>query len=132
MDASDQERDPPSDREGQPKFEDALSRLERIVHDLEEGDLGLAEALGRYESGVGLLKQCYGLLEHAERRIELLSGVDREGNPVSMPFDDAATSLEDKPQVRSRRRSAGAKSGEKPSKAAPPPIADVDEPPSLF
>jgi general secretion pathway protein D len=65
-----------------PGFEESLQRLEGIVHLLEEGDLGLTEALARYEEGVRLLRQAYDLLEHAERRIELLSGVDADGNHV--------------------------------------------------
>jgi len=74
-----------------PRFEEALERLEAIVHRLEEGDLGLDEALGQYEEGVGLLRRSYELLKQAERRIELLSGVDAEGNPITRPFDDQAT-----------------------------------------
>lgn len=73
------------------KFEDALLRLEQIVRALEEGDIGLNESLEKYEEGVKLLRQSYELLEKAERRIELLSGVDAEGNPVTEPFDDTAT-----------------------------------------
>jgi exodeoxyribonuclease VII small subunit len=72
-------------------FEQSLERLEEIVHLLEEGDLGLSEAMLRYEEGVKLLRQSYELLERAERKIELLSGVDTEGNPVTQPFDDEAT-----------------------------------------
>jgi len=68
---------------------------------LEEGDLGLNEALQRYEEGVKLLRQSYDLLQRAERRIELLSGVDPQGNPITQPFDDTATAdVEEK----SRRR----------------------------
>lgn len=74
-----------------PTFEQALAKLEGIVHDLEEGDLGLNEALARYEQGVRLLRQSYDLLEGAERRIELLSGIDADGNPITRPFDDSAT-----------------------------------------
>jgi len=74
-----------------PTFEQALAKLEGIVHDLEEGDLGLNEALAQYEQGVKLLRQSYDLLEGAERRIELLSGVDADGNPITQPFDDSAT-----------------------------------------
>jgi len=74
-----------------PTFEQSLERLEAIVHRLEEGDLGLDEALGQYEEGVGLLRRSYELLKQAERRIELLSGVDAEGNPIAEPFDDQAT-----------------------------------------
>jgi exodeoxyribonuclease VII small subunit len=72
-------------------FEQALQRLDEIVHLLEEGDLGLDDAMNRYEEGVKLLRQSYEMLERAERKIELLSGVDAEGNPVTQPFDDEAT-----------------------------------------
>ena len=61
--------------------------------------------LGAYEEGVKLLRQSYELLQRAERRIELLSGVDAEGNPVTQPFDDTATFDQDEPgKRRSRRR----------------------------
>ena len=80
-----------ADASDQPTFEEALKRLGEIVHLLEEGDLGLNQALERYEEGVKLLRQSYELLNRAERRIELLSGIDAEGNPVTQPFDDTAT-----------------------------------------
>ncbi len=85
-------------------FEDALERLEEIVHALEEGDVGLNEALEKYEQGVKLLRQSYELLQKAERRIELLSGVDAEGNPIAEPFDDTATIDAEKGGVRRGRR----------------------------
>ena len=78
----------------QPTFEEALKRLEEIVHLLEEGEIGLSEALARYEEGVKLLRQSYDLLERAERRIELLSGVDAEGNPNTQPFGRMGSELE--------------------------------------
>jgi exodeoxyribonuclease VII small subunit len=84
-------------------FEGALKRLEQIVHTLEEGDIGLDESLLRYEEGVKLLRQTNELLERAERRIELLSGVDAEGNPVTQPFDDTATFDAAVPKRRSAR-----------------------------
>lgn len=120
---------------GEPvSFEKALSSLEQIVHDLEEGKLGLTESLGRYEEGVKLLKQCYTMLEQAERRIELLSGVDAAGNPIAEPFDHEATLAVDKEGLpRSRRggkskkqRPADAESSSEPSTPA------MDEPGSLF
>jgi exodeoxyribonuclease VII small subunit len=93
----------------QPTFEQSLGRLEEIVRGLEGGELGLSEALERYEEGVTLLRQCYQLLQRAERRIELLSGVDAEGNPITQPFDDSATFDQSDPtKGRSRRRSAKA------------------------
>jgi exodeoxyribonuclease VII small subunit len=90
----------------QPTFEAALAQLDAIVQELEEGQIGLAEGLTRYEQGVKLLKQCYQLLEHAQRRIELLSRVDSDGRIHSEPFDEGALSLEEKAQARGRRRSS--------------------------
>lgn len=91
----------------QPCFEEALLALETIVRELEDGQIGLAQGLTRYEEGVKLLKQCYQILEHAERRIELLSRVDGDGNPATEPFDDCGLSLEEKAHApRSRRRSS--------------------------
>lgn len=99
-------------------FEQALAELELIVRLLEDGEVGLAEALGRYEQGVKLLKQCYAHLERAERKIELLTGVDAQGNPVAQPFDESeCDDLEQKAQARSKRRSAG---GRKSAKASEP------------
>jgi len=72
-------------------FEQALLRLDEIVRLLEEGELGLDDAMRHYEEGVKLLRQSYELLQRAERKIELLSGFDAEGNPVTQPFDDTAT-----------------------------------------
>ena len=74
-----------------PTFEQALERLEQIVHQLEEGQVGLEESLARYEEGVKLLKRCYAILQQAEKRIELLTDVDEEGNPITEPFDATAT-----------------------------------------
>ncbi len=93
----------PSER---PSFEDALKRLEEIVHLLEDGEIGLDESLQRYEEGVELLRQAYDLLGRAERRIELLSGVDAEGNPITQPFDDRATLSRDTQRPASHRRPA--------------------------
>jgi len=74
----------------QPSFEEAIEQLEQIVRLLEEGEVGLNEALEQYEKGVKLLRRCYGLVQGAERQIELLSGVDAEGNPLSVPLGDPA------------------------------------------
>jgi exodeoxyribonuclease VII small subunit len=87
-------------------FEAALKRLETIVHSLEDGDVGLNEALERYEEGVKLLRQSFDLLERAERRIELLSGVDAEGNPITTSFDDSATFGQEKSTKRRAKRTS--------------------------
>lgn len=109
-------------------FEEALARLEAIVCALEEGQVPLAESLARYEEGIKLLKQCYQSLSEAERRIELLSRVDSDGQALSEPFDEAAQSLEEKAQSRSRRRSRPA---EAPAEA-PADDDEIDGPGRLF
>ncbi len=72
-------------------FEQTLARLEEIVHLLEDGKIGLDEAMGRYEEGVGLLRNAYEMLQRAERKIAVLTGMDSEGNPVLNPMEDAAS-----------------------------------------
>ena len=67
------------------KFEDALVRLEQIVHTLEAGNLPLEESLKVFEEGVALARQCAKYLEDAERRIELLTR-DESGLLKSQPF----------------------------------------------
>jgi exodeoxyribonuclease VII small subunit len=90
-------------------FEESLAALEAIVGELESGSLGLAEALACYQQGVRHLKTCQKLLERAERKIELLSGVDAAGNPIARPLDEEALdSLEEKASARSRRRTSDA------------------------
>jgi exodeoxyribonuclease VII small subunit len=72
-------------------FEESLIELERTVRELEDGRLGLEEALGRYEQGVGLIKKCYTQLRQAEQRILLLTGTDDAGQPQLQPFKHEAT-----------------------------------------
>jgi exodeoxyribonuclease VII small subunit len=88
-------------------FEQALAELERIVHELEDGQTGLEEALARYETGVGLLKRCYGQLRQAEQRIMQLTGVDEEGQPVAQPFAHTATAEAEKKGEKRRRKDEG-------------------------
>jgi exodeoxyribonuclease VII small subunit len=61
-------------------FEEALSRLEGIVKELERGELSLESSLARYEQGVRLAKFCSRKLDEAEKRIEVLQ-VNEAGEP---------------------------------------------------
>lgn len=92
--------------DSQPTFEESLAELETIVHQLEEGELGLAESLGKYELGVKHLKHCYQLLKAAEQKIELLTGIDASGAAITEPFRDESLSLEEKAGNRRRKREA--------------------------
>jgi exodeoxyribonuclease VII small subunit len=98
----------------QPSFEVSLAELEAIVHDLEEGQLGLADALTRYEQGVKHLKHCYQLLQDAERKIELLTGVTEDGTPITKPLDESGESL-----AESAGRKRRAKKSQPPAGSLP-------------
>ncbi len=54
-------------------FEQAMEQLESIVERVEEGQVGLEQALAEYERGVGLVKRCREVLQRAELRVEELS-----------------------------------------------------------
>jgi len=101
-------KDAKSEAGDEPSFEASLAKLEEIVRALEEGELDLTTALGRFEEGVSHLRRCGKLLEGAERKIELLTGFDAAGNPIVAPFDDEQASLEERADSRSRRRSSHA------------------------
>jgi exodeoxyribonuclease VII small subunit len=89
----------------EPSFEAAVSQLEKIIETLERGEPDLATALAHYESGVRLLNQCYGLLERADRAVALLTGVDEEASPITVPFDASATDQTEKPASKTARAS---------------------------
>ena len=54
------------------KFEEALKKLEKIVEDLEKGDLSLDEALKKYQEGIELSKACSQRLDSAKKKIDSL------------------------------------------------------------
>jgi exodeoxyribonuclease VII small subunit len=74
-------------------FEASLAALEKIVRDLERGDLPLEESLQLFENGVKLSRECQERLSQAERRIEVLLR-DSEGRPVVSAFEDEESELQ--------------------------------------
>lgn len=54
-------------------FESAIAELEKIVKQLEDGDLSLDSSLALYERGIELHRYCHEQLTAAQRRIEVLS-----------------------------------------------------------
>lgn len=68
-------------------FEASLEALERIVHQLEDGDLPLEKGLELFEEGIRLSRECQERLNQAERRIEILLR-DNQGRTVAKPFGD--------------------------------------------
>jgi exodeoxyribonuclease VII small subunit len=67
-------------------FETSLEELERIVRELERGDLPLEKSLELFEQGVKLSRACQERLSEAERRIEILTR-DNQGRPSMRPFN---------------------------------------------
>lgn len=60
-------------------FEQALGKLEKIVEQIEAGQIGLEESIARYEEGIKLIKQCRSILDVAEKRIQLLKKAEGGG-----------------------------------------------------
>ncbi len=111
-----------------PSFETALTELQRIVVDLEDGRIGLEESLARFERGIALLKTCYQVLERAEQRIEQLVGMKSDGTPLMKPFDATATAEAEDPTA-GRRRSRKPKPDPTPE---PPVVVDDSDSDSGF
>lgn len=66
-------------------FEASLEALERIVQQLESGDLPLEKSLELFEQGIRLSRECQERLSQAERRIEVLLR-DNQGRTVVTNF----------------------------------------------
>lgn len=54
------------------KFETAVSKLDALVRQLENGDLTLDESLKAFEEGIGLARACEKLLQEAKGKVEKL------------------------------------------------------------
>jgi exodeoxyribonuclease VII small subunit len=65
-------------------FESCLDELEKVVKDLEGGDLSLERSLQLFERGMSLSDACRKQLEEAETRVEML--IRREGKMTAEPF----------------------------------------------
>lgn len=67
-------------------FEEALSRLDEIVADMEKGNLTLDSSLEAFSEGISLIRFCNEKLDSAEQRVKiLLAGED--GKMEEAPFD---------------------------------------------
>ncbi len=74
---------------GSRDFETSLTALEKIVRELERGDLPLERSLELFEQGVRLSRECQDRLNQAERRIEMLLR-NADGSPKVSPLDEAS------------------------------------------
>jgi exodeoxyribonuclease VII small subunit len=65
-------------------FESSMDELEKVVKQLEGGDLSLDRSLELFERGMSLSEICRKQLEEAETRVEIL--IRKDGKIVAEPF----------------------------------------------
>ena len=76
------------------KFEEAIKKLEKIVEDLEKGDLSLDEALKKYQDGLEMSRLCAQRLDSAKKKIDVLVK-NKKGEFELKPFEPSAASSSD-------------------------------------
>lgn len=59
-------------------FEENIDDLEKIVSELENGDLNLDDSVSKFEEGIKISKECNKILEDAEKKITIL--LNEDGN----------------------------------------------------
>lgn len=65
-------------------FEESMENLEKIVEELEKGDLNLDDSIKKFEEGMKISKQCNEYLENAEKKITVL--INESGNVTEEDF----------------------------------------------
>jgi exodeoxyribonuclease VII small subunit len=67
-------------------FEDAMTKLEKIVDKLEEGDVPLEEAISFYKEGMELSKLCHDKLKSVEEQLTQI--ITEDGRKESFTIDE--------------------------------------------
>lgn len=68
-------------------FEQAMAELEKVVGQLESGNVPLEESISLYERGAALKARCEAKLQEAEEKVAAIT-VDRDGNATgTAPLD---------------------------------------------
>ena len=66
-------------------FEKALAELEKLVEEMEQGNLSLEDSLKRFEKGIALTTECQQALQNAELKVTEL--VEKSGKILERDFD---------------------------------------------
>lgn len=64
-------------------FEDAMRELEKVVSDLERGDVALEESIALYQRGAELKKHCETKLKAAEEKVAQIT-LGEDGAPSGL------------------------------------------------
>ncbi|MCW5851266.1 MAG: exodeoxyribonuclease VII small subunit [Anaerolineae bacterium] len=78
-------------------FEAAFAELEATVHQLETGNLPLADALALYERGIQLARLCASQLDTAELRVQQLMVVADDADDADIDEVDNESDDEEEP-----------------------------------
>ena len=80
------ERQSGSEAKVEEPYDAIVTRLERVVGDLESGQLTLEQSIEKFAEGVRLAREASRKLDEAERRVELLVR-SADGEDEAVPFD---------------------------------------------
>ena len=78
----------------QKTFEQSMKQLERIVQELEDGDLPLEKAIKKFEEGIKLTQLCSARLDETEKKVSILMK-DATGRMAAKPFRPEDDSSDD-------------------------------------
>ena len=67
-------------------FEEAMEELEKLVEQMERGDISLEESLKSFERGIKLTRTCQQALQEAEQKVQIL--LEKNGQQSLEPFND--------------------------------------------
>ena len=79
-------------------FEQAMKQLEKIVQDLESGDMPLEKAIKTFEEGIQLSKFCSKKLDETEKRITILMQ-NSDGKISEIPFSEETDERNAEPET---------------------------------
>jgi len=65
-------------------FEDSMDELEKLVEQMEQGDISLEESLKAFERGIKLTRTCQQALQEAEQKVQIL--LEKNGQQTLEPF----------------------------------------------
>ncbi len=74
---------------GEETYDALVVRLERVVTELESGQLTLEQSIEKFAEGVRLARDASRKLDEAERRVELLVRT-ADGDEEAVPFEPEA------------------------------------------
>jgi exodeoxyribonuclease VII small subunit len=78
----------------QKTFEQSMKQLEKIVQELEDGDLPLEKALKKFEEGMKLTRFCSAKLDETEKKVSILLK-NTDGQMVAEPFRPESESIDE-------------------------------------